>query len=346
MAKKLEDSLLSTLTYNVLLQSIQQSSNFNCSPSLNSILFLLSEYNNKKNYFYIKENTGFQIFKDSENCYFKNLDKNVNFKSLERYNQSINKNYPENLKFQKVPIKEKYIGEGNENFKNYVERVLGYKQFDNLVINENKNDCKVMLEDGLKRIFFDTIYEKNKIVHYNSNKEVKNKLRLRVDVNLKKEKIESFSANHFFINVPTHRTKDGSDIKALDHLIKYIYDNTDYQKLILIGGDNDYKNYCWKNFKIPTTEKYEVIKTQNFLHKNNDNFISKNKSSAIDMIKDYLYIQESKAGYIHFSNFILKHPKVLDKINDDRIRYYYKFFACFDIGPILLKRNKLIYYET
>jgi len=347
MERKLEVSLLNTSTYNLFSQTIKRKSNTTFTEVLNGIFLLLSQYEDRLNYFHIKKDYGFEIFDNGENHIFKNIDENIKFKTLEKVFYNLDTSHPRDIVINKVPILKPSL-QNLKNFNNYIKIVFQLKDLNNLILNPYSEDSSVLIDICVKRLFHDILYKTDKIIHYNENKLCKNKLKLKKPIKIDHEKVKLFDKSHCFFHVPTHRTKNGSDIKALDVLIRYMLDNTPYQKLIIISGDNDYKNYCWKKYKIHTTEKYTQIETTNLLHDNNENFISKNKSNLSSLIKDYLYIQESEAGYIHLRNLFLKYPDILkDEIfKEEKLKFWYTTFFGFDVGPMILKNKKVINYET
>ena len=84
MERKLEVSLLNTSTYNLFSQTIKRKSNTTFTEVLNGIFLLLSQYEDRLNYFHIKKDYGFEIFDNGENHIFKNIDENIKFKTLEK----------------------------------------------------------------------------------------------------------------------------------------------------------------------------------------------------------------------------------------------------------------------
>ena len=144
--------------------------------------------------------------------------------------------------------------------------------------------------------------------------------------------------------------KNNQDLDALDTFIKFTYDNTPYQKLILLSGDNDHKDHCLKKWNIPTTEKYNSMKTVGATHAKYPMQSHKSKSKPFDYIKDYLYIQETEAKFVHLWNYMETHSENLFKhypFNEVKtLRLKYNSYQSFDVGAKLVQDYKIIDYET
>lgn len=332
-----------TSNYNLFSQTIKEKYNTTYTETFNGIFYLLSQHQNRENHFHIKKEI-YDLIRETNNLKLYNIEENKSFKAFRALRGE--GSFPKTKIIKTPPVK--YDDSDLIDLNTYIKRLYKLSDYNNLILNDyDENKVNVLIDLGIRILYYKNLL-KDKIIHSNTNKEVKNKLYLKENIQLDEEKL--FDNKHYFITPPAHRMNNRKDIDALDTLIKYIYDNTNYQKLVLISADNDWKEHCTKKWNIPSTEKYDRLKTRGATHRKEKNVLYKSKSKGKDLLKDYLYIQESNANYIHLWSFIQKHKNHLFNqypFNEERIlRVRYDTFHQFDTGALLLKQNKIINYET
>jgi len=319
--------------YNIYLQTIQHPNTYSCSCTLGALLYM-SCYLNNLNICYVY-NEIFELF--NSNCHYilHNIHNNVKFKTYLILHK--NKSYPHK--------------ENKIQYNSFVKDVIGISTYNDLAYNEyDEKYYNIIFETTIKKIFKNTYYQKNKIEYSNVNNiESDKKLILSKSIALDHNKIISFSNDRYFICLPTYKLENNLDIKIYDIIIQYIIQNTKYKNLILISGDNDYKQYFYDKYGIITTERYPQInyEIKNTTKKKGNDvlFRSKSKSNLVSQMTDYLYIQESNASYIDFFGLmntlrpelskILPQNSFTDFLLKDQIQ-------CIDMIGILLKTKKFI----
>jgi hypothetical protein len=286
------------------------------------------------NLFYVYEEI-YKLFVTNQYCIFHNIQEKIRFKTYSLLHKH-----------------ESYPHKGNiTQYSGFVKDILSITHYNDLAYNNyNSKMNNVLFDSTVKKIFKNIYYQKNKIEYNNINNiESDKKLILSKSIALDHDKIISFSNDHYFICLPTYKLENNLDIKIYDIIIQYIIKNTKYKNLILISGDNDYKQYFYDKYGIITTEHYQQINYEikdTTKRKGNDAlFKSKSKSNLISQMTDYLYIQESNASYIDFFGLmnslrpelskILPQNSFTDFLLKDQIQ-------CIDMIGILLKTKKFI----
>jgi hypothetical protein len=356
--------------YNLYSDILKQGSGIAYTEAFNGIFYMLSQHEDDINHFHINSDI-FNIVKDvneSDKIKFFNIEENPSYKAF----QALIKNnftfptssctaMPNNrnsLYFgQKALVKNSRGYKQNmsiaqthavNDFDLWVKRLFKLKNnsYNFMHLNDhNKNKINVLLGSALRMIYYKNIASKDLNI-FKPQKEIKTKIKINKKIKLEK----NFDKDSFFISLPSYRMKNNKDLDALDTFIKFTYDNTNYQKLILLSGDNEHKDHCLKKWNIPTTEKYEEIKTRGSTHAKNPMHLHKSKSKPFDYIKDYLYIQETDAKFVHLWNYMENHSENLFNLypfkEEKTLRLKYHNYQSFDVGARLVQDYKIIDYET
>lgn len=321
------------LNYNIYLQTIQHPNTYSYSDTIGSILYMLC-YLENTNLFYVYEEI-YKLFDTNQYCIFHNIQEKIRFKTYSLLH-----------KHESYPYKRSMV-----QYNGFVKDILGITNYNDLAYNNyNPKLNNVLFDSTVKNIFKARHYQSHKIEYNNlKNIESDKKISIFKPITLDHNKITSFSNNHYFICLPTYRLENNLDIKIYDIIIQCIIKNTKYQNLILISGDNEYKQYFYDKYGIITTEQYPQINygiKSTTKRKGNDVlFNSKSKSNLISQMTDYLYIQESNASYIDFFGLVrslrselsktLPQNSFTDFLLKDQIQ-------CIDMIGILLKTKKFI----
>jgi hypothetical protein len=332
------------MTYDTFVQTVKRKSNPSFTCVLNGI-FLLTALTESKKEFYVKKDTGYDIFKSNKNFKFINIEKNKKFQCLNKvYAENLNQDYPSYIDGGNVSAYRSTheLGDGgrskniyslnyyndiikrkDENFKKYIRDVTEKE------INSNN-----IITDRSSGLIHYNLYGDDNIV-YDKKSDLKNKLELKTKINLNEEKIQSFDKNHYFICIPSFKMKNNEYFYYIDKLIRLIYEKTPYQNLILLSGSNEDKEYCFKKFNIKTTEHYDVISKKKY------NTGTKHKSNFSSIIKDILYVQNSHAKLLDLRSLI----KLFINSSDLQYHHVYKQWykpASFNKCCVLAKEYNII----
>lgn len=317
------------MTYNTFVQTVKRKSNPSFTCVLNGILLLTALTESKKE-FYVKKDTGYDIFKSNENFKFFNIEKNKKFQCLEKiYAENLNQDYPSYIDGGNVSsYRSTYeLGDGGRS-----KNVYSLNYYNDIIERKNKNLKRYIKDVTEKEINLNNIItdRSSSIIHYDlygddnivydRKRDLKNKLELKTKINLDEEKVQSFDKNHYFISIPSFKMKNNEYFYYIDKLIRLIYEKTPYQNLILLSGSNEDKEYCFKKFNIKTTEHYNVISKKKY------SAGTKLKTNFSSILKDVLYVQKSQAKFIHLRSLIKLFETTPDDLQYHQVykQWYYK----------------------
>ena len=212
MAKRQEENSLNISKYNCFIETVKRKGNPSFTQVLNGI-FLLHTTSSDKKTFYVKKESGYDIFKSNQNRTFVDIEENKRFRCLEKvYSKKLNKSYPSWISGGNTSYRDSYeIGDGSrskniysskyyehlseehkKNFSQYIKDISG---------NENNLD-NVITDKSLERIYFSITKDNDKIEYRNKSNAIKNQLELKVNIDLNEEKLNSFDNEHYFIHLP------------------------------------------------------------------------------------------------------------------------------------------------
>lgn len=332
MEKKLEWNMLTSSKYNIFTETIQNQLTY--TDSMMGILFLLCHTNND-NKFYVNDSIC-NAFHNTDYYTLNDIRNNISFKSISLIR---------NIRGEDDNFPNKNVSE----YTYFLNKLFGINDYNNLCYREYSGlNHNVVFDNTIKQIFLNIIYDPEMIIYKNhSNILSDRQLILKDQILLDDKKIEKFNSDYYFINLPSYRLNDNHDIEVYDKIIDHIINHTSYKNLILISGDNTYKKYFYEKYGIITTEYYGQLNIENKCVKAL-NGLFKSKSNLDSLITDYLYIQESSAGYIDFFALMKKlKPELQRKLPQSKfVNWIFKEHQMqgIDIVAILLKTKKLITY--
>lgn len=313
--------------------------------ALTGILFLHSKKPDEEKTFIVQEGV-YQHFTNQKNCIFKNIHDNKRWMSLQKLfpNQII----PDNIKYDKKEYDDfvfKCFPEIGEKYTRLFNKWNTSPDVPTVLIDDETETCGKKINAHIPNsyrqgIFERDFYDVNKI-EYNNPKDSENLL--KVNVSIDKEKVKEFDEEHAFISLPSWNLVNGKEIEPLKDIVEFIISETPYKKPIIISGDNGHKKYFYENYGIKTTEYYEQIEVKPIQNKG-IKIVGKGKGTAESLLKDFLYIQESKAPFVDFTALLSKYGYNYSKWGD--FEKYLDWLNNHEICAMLVKEKKLLTYET
>ena len=305
------------------------------------LIMLMQYYKDHEKVFYIKEDIA-DIF-ENEKCIFNNIEINNSYKLLK------------NIRLKAVEdIREDPMHRDDDSLKKlFIERITKDKVINDMYANDKITDKNFLLDNTVK--FYYLNKHNDNCLHYkNNNKKRKNKNSIKLNLETLNEKSVSdkFTKDKYFINLPTFRIEKNEDLEMLDIFCDFLIKKTQYKKLILISGSNDYKRHFCDKFGMETTHMYVDGFSSKKLgfRKTEAGFKCKDKGSLESLMTDCMYIQNSPAGYIDFMQVYNTYRDELfeygmDKYSDS---YYDTFITrnksqAIDIIGKELKKSKVFY---
>ena len=297
-------------------------------------LIIISKYYNDYNKIIYASRDTYNLF-ENKKCLFHNIEENNAFKLLNRILPS---------KFDRHNLDTKQL---------FAERITKNNNINDLYVNGFIPGVDNFLIDNEIESFYNSYYENNAPVFKdNISKHLdaasfKINTKLDIDNNIQ----QKFTANKYFISLPTWRLDNNMDIKILDIFIDYLINETAYTDIILICGSNYYKKYFYDKYGIITTHLYsDGFDTEVGNLKRQGKFLKKEKGSLFSILTDCLYIQESPASYIDFVSMYKLYRDDLQKFGLNKFKnvYFESFLTnsntyVFDMICRELKFSKLFY---
>ena len=307
------------------------------------LIMLTQYYSQYKKIFYIKPDIS-SVFKNKK-CIFHNIEDNNSYKLLR------------DLRLKAVKgIREDPMHRDDTYLKKlFIERIVKDTGINDMYIKGLIGDKNFLLDNTVKFYYLQN-HDAGKLHYEDNTSKRKNENSIGL-MNIKTQNmsniLDSFTADKYFINLPTFRIKNDEDIKMLDIFCSFLINETQYKKLILISGSNYYKEHFCNKFNMETTHLYEDGFSSKKLgfRKTEAGFTSKDKGSLSSLLTDCKYIQNSPAGYIDFMQVYNTYRDELFKYGMDKFSHsYYDTFItrnksqAIDIIGRELKRN-IIFYE-
>lgn len=306
------------------------------------LIMLARYYSNENKTFYIKKDI-VDVFKNKKFKFY-NLENNPSYKILRNIRLKATKN-----------LREDPMHRDDTNLKQlYINRITKDSNINDMYLNDYNNNVNNFLLDNTVKFYYLKKY--NKELHYyknNKNKNIdKDSLKVSLKLKIDNNKINSFDKEKYFITLPTFRIDNDIDKKMLSIFCDFLISETQYKKLILISGSNEYKKYFYDKFGIETTHSYDNGFTSKKVGYNKEKagFIGKDKGSLESLLTDCFYIQESAASYIDFMQIYNSYKEELFKFGLAKYKnYYYNTFIsrnksqAIDIIGKELKNNKVFY---
>ena len=217
-------------------------------------------------------------------------------------------------------------------------KMFAIENYNNLLVDFKAKGNNILIDHSAEKIYEKIFYNKEKVKY---ERLTDFKYKLKTNIKIDENKIKEFDASHAFISLPTWRLENREDLTEMENVIGFIKKVTNYKNLILLSGDNFYKKYFCKMYNMKTTEFYNEEKTKVFM--NYKKVLYKTKGNTEGLLKDYMYIQESKAPFLNFTALLEKHHY---QFNPNPYTAKLKRLHAFDIGAMLVKENRLLSYET
>ena len=297
-------------------------------------LIILSKYYKNYNKIIYASTDTYNLFENNR-CTFHNIERNNAFKLL-------NHILPKKISRSDLDMKQLFA-----------KRITRSSNINDMYANGFIHNTDNFLIDD----YADYYYNKNYSIDApfykdNASKQIDStsfKINLKIDIDDSIQ--QKFTADKYFISLPTWRLDDNIDIKILDIFISYLINETVYKDIILIGGSNYYKNYFYDKYGIITTHLYpNGFDGAVGRGKQRSKFLKKEKGSLLSILTDCLYIQESPASYIDFIAMYNTYRNDLQKFGLNKFAdvYYDSFIQnsnsyAFDMICRELKFSKIFY---